>query len=289
MRDRPSTHDTSARPQSAGRPTVPSPALLAAWGTAALQGRTSPDEAVARAGGFAETQLRIRGVPGETDAVGLSLALGRMRAAGATGLRLVLPRPGDPAGLPGPAEFNKVALEAGAAVLATGTAALGLVPDAADGSDAGEATDGVNGRGRAAVSTQCWQTYDVSPARTTDVPSLAEADRALQAALRASVEELVRLDVARWRPEVAAAVAAIRDGAGGEAVLPPGHPPRAHLLLATALRVAAIVELAGGNPGAAVSAGEMARRTAALDPLERASRHAVMAASNAALEPQPTY
>ncbi len=210
----------------------------------------------------------------------------------------MLPRPGDPAGLPGPAEFNKVALEAGAAVLATGTAALGLVPDAADGSDAGEATDGVNGRGRAAVTqgwqtrnaqTQGWQTYDISPARTTDVPSLAEADRALQAALRASVEELVRLDVARWRPEVAAAVAAIRDGAGGEAVLPPGHPPRAHLLLATALRVAAIVELAGGNPGAAVSAREMARRTAALDPLERASRHAVMAASNAALEPQPTY
>jgi hypothetical protein len=164
--------------------------------------------------------------------------------------------------------------------------------------DAGEATDGVNGRVRAGATpgwqtqgsqTQCWQTYDVCPARTTDVPSLADADRALQAALRTSVEELVRLDVARWRPEVAAAVAAIRAGAGGEAVLPPGHPPRAHLLLATALRVTAIVELAGGHPGAAVSAVEMARRTAALEPLERASRHAVMAASNAALEPQPTY
>lgn len=289
MRDRPSTYDASARRQSAGRPAVPSPALLAAWGTAALQGRTSPDEAVARAGGPAETRLRLRGLPGEAGAVGLSLALGRLRAVGATGLRLVLPRPGDPAGLPGPAGFNSAALEAGAAVLATGTAALGLVPDVADNPDPRAATDAVNGRVRADVSTQSWQTYDVSPARTTDVPSLAEADRALQRALRVSVEELVRLDVARWRPEVAAAVGAIHDGAGGEAVLPPGHPPRAHLLLATALRVAAIVELAGGHPGAAVSAAEMTRRTAALEPLERASRHAVMAASNAALEPQPTY
>jgi hypothetical protein len=270
VRERPTTSIGATGERVGTRLSLPPAALLAVWGTAAVQGRTSLDEALDHVAGTG-TALRVSGLPGEDTPVGLSLALGRLRAAGTTGLRLVLPRAGDPAGLPGPVAFNTEALAAGAAVLTTGPTALGLLPELST----------TPGRRSA---TAAWRAYEVAPLRTTDVPSLAEADLALQTTLRESVDELVRLDVARWRPEVAEAVAGIRQGAA-VAVLPPGHPARAVRLLGSALRVAAIVDLAGGHPGAAVSAAEMTRRQAALGPLERASRYAVVAACNAALEP----
>ena len=64
-----------------------------------------------------------RGCPGEAAPVGLTLALGRLRALGATGLRVALPVPGHPLGLSGPPEFNARALEAEEAVVATGAGA----------------------------------------------------------------------------------------------------------------------------------------------------------------------
>ena len=248
------------------RPTLPPAALLAVWGTAALDGRTSPDEAVDRVapGG---APLRFGGLPGE-GVVGLTLALGRLRMLGATGLRVLLPEPGDAAGLPGPAAFVQEAVACRAAVVTVGEGCevmIGLLP-------------GIR---------NAWQAHRVLPAPGAGLPLLAEADRALTETLRLSVEELVRLDVARWRPEVAEAVAGIRQGAGPEASLPPGLPNRAHRVLALALRVKAIVELASEDPGGAVSAAEMASRAAALAPLARASRRALVAACNAVLEPSP--
>jgi hypothetical protein len=245
------------------RPTLPPAALLAVWGTAALDGRTSPDEAVDHVAPGA-APLRFGGLPGE-GVVGLTLALGRLRALGATGLRLVLPAPGDAAGLPGPTAFVEEAVACRAAVVSVGEVSIGLLP-------------GIR---------NAWQAHPVLPATRGDLPLLAEADRALQETLRLSVEDLLRLDVARWRPEVATAVAGIRDGAGPEASLPPGLPNRAHRVLALALRVGAIVELAAADPGGAVSAAEMASRAAALAPLATASRRALVAACNAVLEPTP--
>ncbi len=248
------------------RPTLPRAALLAVWGTAALDGRTSPDEAVDRVAPDG-APLRFGGLPGEA-VVGLTLALGRLRTLGATGLRLVLPVPGDPAGLPGPRAFIEEAVAARAAVVTVGEAndvRIGLLP-------------GIR---------NAWQAHRVLAGTGVELPLLAEADRALQETLRLSAEELVRLDVARWRPEVAQAVASIRDGAGPAASLPPGLPNRAHRVLALALRVGAIVELAGQDPGGAVSAAEMASRAAALTPLARASRRALVAACNAVFEPAP--
>ena len=55
---------------------------------------------------------RVEGLPGESAPVGLTLALGRLRALGVTGLRVALPAPGHPLGLSGPPEFNARALEA---------------------------------------------------------------------------------------------------------------------------------------------------------------------------------
>src|SRR6478752_3819056 len=96
----------------------PRSGLLAAWGNALLAGFVSPDDAV----------LAIVGTDAVHRVVGLTLALGRLRALGVTGYRVALPAPGHPLGLSGPPEFNARALEAEEAVVASG-AAYGLVPE----------------------------------------------------------------------------------------------------------------------------------------------------------------
>lgn len=63
---------------------------LAAWGNALLAGLVSPDEAVSSIVGE-DSVHRVLGLPGEAGPVGLTLALGRMRALGVTGLRVALP------------------------------------------------------------------------------------------------------------------------------------------------------------------------------------------------------
>ncbi|NBM19838.1 hypothetical protein GUY61_30590, partial [Streptomyces sp. GC420] len=73
----------------------PRSGLLAAWGNALLAGLVSPDEAASRIAGD-DAVHRVEGLPGETRPVGLTLALGRLRALGATGLRVALPAPGHP-------------------------------------------------------------------------------------------------------------------------------------------------------------------------------------------------
>lgn len=239
---------------------LPRSARLVGWGNAALRGSASLDDAVDAVTGPADPPHRVGGLPGEAAPVGLTLALGRLRTLGVTGLRLVLPRPGDSAGLPGPTAFNEVAVEGGEAALTVGERSLGLVPS-------GRAT---------------WQAYDVAPT-TAAVPSLAEADRALKEALQQGTEALVRLDVARWQPEVADLLAELRSPRLNSD-LPPCYPPRAHRVLAMAQTVWAIASTAEETTGAAVSAGELQLRDNALRTLSAAARRAVEAACNAALE-----
>ncbi len=74
---------------------------------------------------------RVEGLPGEAGPVGLTLALGRLRALGATGFRVALPVPGHPLGLSGPPDFNARALEAEEAVVAYGVP-YGLVPEVSE-------------------------------------------------------------------------------------------------------------------------------------------------------------
>lgn len=240
---------------------LPRSGRLVVWGNAALAGAVSLDEALDRIGGD-DPPHRVAGLPGEPVPVGISLAIGRLRAGGVTALRLVLPVPGDPGGLPGPPAVNAVAVEALEAALTLGGGSWALVP-----------------RGRAQ-----WQVYDVA-VPTTSVPSLAEAERTLNEELRECTEELVRLDVARWAPEAGPLLA---DGnRAGAPALPSAYPPQAHALLARALRLAAVSALARGSEGAAVSAAEIAARTAVLDRLATASRRGIEAACNVRLTDQP--
>ena len=241
------------RPSLTGVRELTAAGRLAAWGAAALTGAVSPDEAADEVSGPHDPAHRVTGLPGEATAVNLPYALARLRALGVTGLRLVLPRPGDTAGLPGPPSFNELAVLAGDAALTVGGPALGLLP-------------GVRGS---------WSVHSVSPdARTPQ--SLAEAGRALGAAMRGATELLLRLDLSRWEP-AAADVLAARSPADRPA-LPISAPAEAHSVLYQALRVAAIVEVATAGHGAAVTAAEMAARTTALRDLDTASRRAIEAA-----------
>ncbi|KWX01549.1 hypothetical protein LI90_2581 [Carbonactinospora thermoautotrophica] len=238
-----------------------------AWGNAFLAGQVSLDEAAAAVAHPDETH-RVVGVSDEPEPV--IVAFGRLRGLGVTGLRLVLPVPGDPLGLPGPPAFNEHAVEAGEAVLTVGGEPLGIVPEVEPYGPVGD---------QGAYVT--WRAEPVNPTWATPEPTLPEAEQELVEALRAATEELARLDLARWRPELAEALSAIRRHDGGVEKLPPGYPPRARRVLGLAERVGAIAALARQDEGAAVSVTEMAARAAVLRPVERSARRARVAAYNA--------
>lgn len=249
--ERPSSYAADVQElSSAGR--------LAAWGSAALAGAVSPDEAAEKVTGPVDPGHRVLGLPGEDGPVNLAYAFGRLRSLGATGLRLVLSRPGDPGGLPGPAEFTESAVACGEAVVATGAAQIGLLA-----------------QGRA-----LWSALRVDPDRRTPV-SLADADKHLGHVLREGAAVLARLDVARWDPGAADVLKQRSRPRPPE--LPPSASATAHQVLAQALRVATIVELARAGDGASVSVGEMAARSQVLRDLDAAARRAVEAACSPAV------
>ncbi|MEU2064949.1 hypothetical protein [Streptomyces sp. NPDC013455] len=246
---------------------------LAAWGNALLAGLASPDDAVLAIVGE-DAVHRVEGLPGESAPVGLTLALGRLRALGVTGLRVALPAPGHPLGLSGPPEFNARALEAEEAVVCHG-AAFGLVPQVYEAGPEGDVHAEV-----------VWHVLPVRQAPPADVPSLGEAERELAEALREATEVLSKLDVAGSGPVAEAAIDAYRARAErGSEVLAPGYPARAVRVLELAQRVGLLVSLAhGGGHGGAVSSAEMRGRAEALRPVERTARRAQVAAYNAYVE-----
>ncbi|QNE78168.1 hypothetical protein F0344_29380 [Streptomyces finlayi] len=251
----------------------PRSGLFAAWGNALVAGLVSPDDAALAIVGE-DAVHRVEGVPGETGQVGLTLALGRLRALGATGFRVALPVAGHPLGLSGPPEFNARALEAEEAVVASGVP-YGLVPEVREAGPAGDLHVEV-----------VWRCLPVREAPPADVPSLGEAERELAEALRDATAVLARLDVAGSGPVAEAAVDAYRARAErGREVLAPGYPPRAVRVLELAQRVGLLVSVAYENgPGGAVTAAEISARGEALRPVERVARRAQVAAYNAYVE-----
>ncbi|GAA2836756.1 hypothetical protein GCM10010441_71420 [Kitasatospora paracochleata] len=245
---------------------------LTAWGNALLGGHASPDDAAAAVLGSDDAH-RVTGLPGDSpgELHGLTWALGRLRALGVKGLRLALPVAGHPLGLTGPAAFNAAALGAGEAVVAVGST-VGLVPEVEHYGPPGD-------RGVRVL----WQCHPVEDALPADVPSLDEAERELADGLREATRLLVRLDVAGAGPEALQALESYRRRGHSEA-LAPGYPPRAVRVLESARQVSALLGIAAGGHGAAVSASEMAARREVLAPLERTARRAQVAAYNAIVD-----
>jgi hypothetical protein len=189
-------------------------------------------------------------------------------------IRLVLPAPGDPRGLPGPGELTGAALLVGEAVLAP---EFGLVP---------EVRRHTSGSGME-FETVTWRVHPVPAGGVRPVFQIspAEAEAELTTALAEATTQLTRLDVAHWRPELAGALAALRRP-DSTANLPPGFDPRSRRLFARAGVLDQVLALAEHNaPGGAVNGYEAQQRDAALRPLTAACRRALVAACNAPLHP----
>ena len=231
---------------------LPASARLAWWATSWLRGLVVTDLLIDAVLGDDATHA-VAGLPGADGTETLVAALGRLRAAGATGVGAAFPVEGDPVGLGGPRAFNDAALEAGEAAVVLGTG-LGLVP----------------------VTVGAAVTWSAHPAERRQLPDVGEADRARRAALIEAADTLARLEVARWRPEIADRLMNLRHREPVDA--PPGVPARCVDLAARGLQALAITDLALGDDGGAVSAHEIGGRRGALVPLDRAGRRALVAA-----------
>ncbi|MFB9239149.1 hypothetical protein ACFFWC_27070 [Plantactinospora siamensis] len=244
-----------------------------AWVRAWRAGLVPYDEVAAEIA--AGEEHLVADAPGTWTDVPLAEALPALSRTPADQVRLVLPVPGDPRGLPGPGPFAGAALLAGEAVVA---GQLGFIP---------EVRSHTSGSGMT-FETVLWRVYPLPPeaaAAALADPGAAEAEAELATALAEATAALTRLDVAAWRPELGGALAALRRP-DSCADLPPGFDPRSRRLFARASvldRMLALAEHAA--PGGAVNGYEAQQRDAALRPLTAACRRALVAACNAPLRP----
>jgi hypothetical protein len=250
---------------------IPRSARLAAWGTAWLQGRASTGGVVRAVTGEDEPHVVEPAdllPPAAADLEGLLVAL---REAGVPALRVVLPVPGDPVGLPGPPPFNTAAIEAGECVLTMGGPAWGAVPEVTEFGSEWEPGYLVS-----------WHARPVNESRYLGDVGLAEAERALREGLLDATARLTRLDVAALGPDAAEQLRRLRRAEIPPGVLPAGTPARSLQVLSTAGRLRAVLSLAAQDDGAAVNAFEAQERARTLRELDVVCRHAVVAAVNAA-------
>jgi len=255
-------------------PAPPRSALLAAWGAAWLAGEASLPELLERVCAHDDVHL-VHGLDPRGDALELDRAVARLRAAGVTRLRVVLPAPGDLVGLPGPGAFSTAATAASEGLLAlrpdgSGT---GLVPVL---TAHGSPFDGT-------VTTVAWTAYDLPVTGPDPGPFLHDAEHDLRRGVVEVAQVLRELDVARWRPEVADALADLRTQARqgiDDGELPGGYPVRARELLVRARQLGAVVSLALEDSGAAVDTRESIERERALRSLGTLVRRARVAAYN---------
>jgi hypothetical protein len=254
-------------------PVPPRSALLACWATAWLAGEAGLPEVVGRTTAYDESHVVVALWVDDLD---LEQAFGRLRADGVTRVRLVLPAPGDPLGLPGPGPFTQAALDAGEGVLALradGTG-WGLVPQL---THHGSELDGT-------VTTVRWEAYPLAVPGPDPGPFLHEAEHDLRVGLVEATQALVDLDVARWDPDVADALDDLRRARRAgipDDELPGSWPTRARDLLVRTRALSALVHLADRSTGGAVDAREADARARVLRDLARVVRRARVAAYNA--------
>jgi hypothetical protein len=296
---------------------------FAAWFAAALGNRADTGSALAaiEAGsdghvvsGWPDWRVDVDGSDGVelvtrvpdvgTIAVEFALAevVERLLRIGVSEVSLVLPVAGDPLGLTGAGPFSTAALEAECGVLLiTSQVRIGLIPtpDKRGSSYRGwrwqvliEPLQSVDPLEPALLDEPASPASAFAPIGDLPAPDplhvVEQADRALGRALRAATDELAALDLAQWRPEVAAgrkeAEAALR--AAGQR-FPPGWPPPARALAERSLMLWRIVRAARADAGAISASGSQAR-TQALSALSHAVREAAMVAYNVPLLSLPT-
>lgn len=190
---------------------------LAWWLNAVLCHAVAPDDAVPY-WGASSVQLFDAGTHGAP--VGWALALAPLRTAGIRRLTVRFVEPGDPAGLPGPAELTRLAVEQGVALVAD-PAQVVFVP--------------VGGTDR-------WRCYPATPHSDAESPlgTLAEARQLMRSSMAELTAALPGLD-----PDdtALAEIATLRAFRGPRP--PRGVDPRAAQTACDALRVWWLTRIAG--------------------------------------------
>ena len=244
---------------------LPRGVRLALWGSAFLARETDLPSVLRAVQRDDETHT----VSGVTSAGDLAELLPDLAASGATALRVVLPAPGDPFGLAGPADFTVEATDAGEAVLVEGgPVPLGLVPHVTEFGSVLEPGAIVD-----------WRVSQVQPPRPL-AESLGDADRSLREATRSATEALAGLDVSRWREDAAERISGVRDGRLPADAVPHRFDARAARVLTSAARVRAIAALALEDDGAAVTGWEAAERARSLREVDAVARRSLAIAAN---------
>ncbi len=236
---------------------LPRSALLAAWGTAALTGRASADQARQAVQRLDEPHL-VQSPTAELDLIDW---LGGLRAVGTRGLRCLLPLPGAGAGLPGPVARNLAFMAAGECVASVNGPPIAAQPQVTEFGSTWEPGALVR-----------WQLAPSAGPAVRDFVDLRQAEREFRAALLESASELREL-------ELFSQVAQPRTAPGIDP-LPPGSDSAAVELLSRATRILAAVACAAADDRAAVSSWQLQVRSAALDRVARSARVAVAAAVN---------
>jgi hypothetical protein len=192
-------------------------------------------------------------------------------ASGPRTVSAVLPVPGDAAGTP--AVVAQHAQAAGEAVLVTTPdGSWAAVPEVQRFGSVYEPGHLVTWR---VLAVPDWEHALIS-----HLGSLADAEHDLTRALARATDALVTLDLARWRPEAAEQIAALRSDAHPGWRLPPGTEQRRVRVLTTAVRLRAIVALATADDGAAVNVFQADQRTGALRDVDHAARRAIAVATH---------
>jgi hypothetical protein len=262
---------------------LPRCAALAAWGSAVLAGTASIDDAVSAVQGTdLPHTVDLSNLPFEAPVDGLVGLFAALRRAGVQRLRMVLPVEGDLAGLPGPPHFNAAALDVGECVVSDDGLPCGLVPVIVRHGPAGEEPADDELDSTVSVLWVGLPTHRCAPGG--GLADLSESRRALLTTLQEASSTLEHLQVTAWTADPVADLDHVRQRSVS-ADMPPGTPSRAASVLDLAWRVRAVVEIAAQNDGGAITTFESEQRRHALRRLDVASRHAVVAAVNAALEP----
>jgi hypothetical protein len=256
---------------------------MVAWLAATLAGSVDPESALSALQYDSDGQVAVGWPDRPLEELELADVFTGLLSTRVRTVALALPVAGDPLGLTSTGAFAQAALDAeSAVVIGTDGPQLGLIP-----------TRDLRGSSYRGWRWQVFIEPAVAPTAepTAFVPVgtlppahplhvIEQTDRALSRALRDATADLAALDLAQWRPEVAAgrkeAEAALR--AAGQR-MPPGWPAPARALAERALMLWRIVRVARADAGASSASGSHARAVA-LSRLSHAVRSAAMVAYN---------
>lgn len=271
-------------------------ATLAVWANAWLAGSAAPDDVLDALSLWApkhsvtaydSVAATRTGLPwpdlNHSGAVSLLQTLRTSAGRGPEGpvIGVALPVPGDVRGLPAGTQFQRDALTTGEALIVSGAATVGLVPDFEFDDAAPDSDD------EPELSALAWTVYSVPDAPGANLLDLGEAEYELRAAVRSAADALGALRAGAAGADVAdprGLVEQVLESAGAHRI--PAHAPeRALRVLENAAHIDAIITVSAGlMPIGLQSSSEVQIASDALRPLTTVVRSARMAAVSAILQ-----